>query len=83
MKLSLKGLSKKGIRLILGIMMMVCFVDLSLTLYFLISVSMLLGSFYMAGVVFFAYTYLYMPCVMLIIVCYLLLTRVWKYDDKH
>lgn len=83
MKLSLKGLSKKSIRMMLGILMMVCFVDLSLTLYFLVSVSMLLGTLWLAGVVFFAYSYLYMPCVMLIIVCYLLLTRVWKYDEKH
>jgi hypothetical protein len=83
MKLSLKSLSKKGIRLILGILMMVCFIDLSMTLYFLISVSMRLGTLWLAGVVFFSFSYLYMPCVMLIIVCYLLLTRVWKYDDKH
>ena len=83
MKLTLKSLNKKGIRLILGILMMVCFVDLSLTLYFLVSVSMRLGTLWFAGVVFFAYSYFYMPCIMLIIVCYLLLTRVWKYDDKH
>jgi len=76
-------LDKKGIRLILGVLMSVSFFDLALILYFLISVGVRLGSLYMTGVVFFAFNYLYTPCVFLIIVCYLLLTRVWKYDEKN
>ncbi len=83
MKLSLKGLTKKQIRLILGILMSFTFFDFALTIYFLAEVSIRLGSLYMAGIVFFAYNYFYLPQIFLIIVCYLLLTRVWRYDEKH
>jgi hypothetical protein len=76
-------LTKKGIRLILGVLMSVSFVNLALTLYFLAMVSIRIGSLPMAGLVFFGYNYLYIPCVFLIIVCYLLLTRVWKFDENH
>lgn len=74
--------SRKSIRMVLGILMMVSFVDLALTLDFLVSVCVRLGSLYLAGLVFVAFGYLYAPCVMLIVVCYVLLTRVFKYEEK-
>jgi hypothetical protein len=75
--------TKKNIRMVLGVIMSAGFVDFAFTVYFLSEVSIRLGTVYMAGIVFFSFNYLYMPCVMLIIVCYLLLTRVWRYDEKH
>jgi len=83
MRLTLKGMTKKQIRMVLGVLMSVAFVDLALTLYFLIEVSLRLGTVEFAGIVFFAYNYFYVPQVFLIILCYLLLTRVWRYDEKH
>jgi hypothetical protein len=77
----LSGLSKKSIRMILGIMMMTTFVDLALTLYFLFVVSVKLGSLSTGVLVFFSMNYLWIPQVSLIIVCYLLLTRVWRFDS--
>ena len=75
-------LDKKDIRLILGVLMSVSFVNLALTLYFLCEVSIRLGSWYLAGVVFVSFNYLYLPCVFLIIMCYLLLTNVWRFDGS-
>lgn len=77
----LSGLSKKNIRMLLGVLMVTTFVDLALTIYFLLVVSIKLGSFSTGVMVFLSMNYLWIPQVMLILVCYVLLTRVWKYSS--
>jgi hypothetical protein len=66
--------------MLLGIVMMAGFFDFAMTIYFFSMVAARLGSLFSVVVLVLGYNFLYVPCLMLICLCYLLLTRVFKYE---
>jgi hypothetical protein len=72
--------TKKGVRMLLGIVMLCSFLDFAMTIYFFSMVMVNLDSLFSVAVFVLGYNFLYIPCVMLICLCYLLLTRVFKYE---
>lgn len=73
-------MTRKGVRIVLGIVMMVSFLNLVFTINFFVGVASRLDSVFLVAVMVFGFNYLYMPCLVLIGLCYLLLTRVFKYQ---
>lgn len=72
--------TQKGIRIVLGIIMMTGFLNLVFTVYFFLQVMARMDSLLGMAVLVFGYNFLYVPCLLLIVLCYLLLTRVFKYE---
>jgi hypothetical protein len=74
-------LRRKEIRIILGLLMAMCFGNLVLTINLLALVTSRIGSLTLGVLAVVSLSYLYMPCVWLIVVLYVLLTRVWKHEE--
>lgn len=76
-------LKKKHIRLILGIVMMYSFLALVMSLYFLVKVAVKIDSSFIYGyiLILLSFPNFWLPSVGLIVLTYLLLTKVWKYDN--
>lgn len=79
------NLEKKQIRLILGIVMMYSFLALIYSLYFFVKVSVQLDQGIIVGYILalLAYPNFWMPSVGLIVLTYLLLTKVFKYEKEE
>jgi hypothetical protein len=75
------ALSKKDIRMMLGLLMFFCFLFMVQIIVFFIELGDRLGSAYLVVLSVFLFHYLWVPCVCLIVLCYVLLTRVWKYGQ--
>lgn len=80
MRLFGKPLSRKSIRMILGLLMFFGFLCMVQIVVFFIELGARLGSAYLVLLSVFLFHYLWVPCVCLIVLCYLLLTRVWRYE---
>lgn len=76
-------LKTRQIRIILGIAMMYSFLSLAMSLYFLVRVSVKIDSSFIYGfiLVLAQYPYFWLPSVGLIVLTYLLLTKVWRYTE--
>ena len=76
----------KKIRMSLGLIMMSCFVSFALQLHFFFIVANQLSDLYEIDyslsflIVYGMFTYMWLPCILLIIIVYLLLTKVFKYE---
>jgi len=82
MRFSLGSWSRKQIRIVVGIVMMTGFLDMARTIYFFMLVGSRLSSWSDVFLMVFGMSYLWVPCLVLIVFCYLLLTRVWRYEQK-
>ena len=75
---SVKPWSNKRKRLVIGIFMMSGFLDLAYTIYFFSQFGSM-ESFFLGIVVF---NYFWVPNLLLIILCYHVLTKIYKYEGK-
>lgn len=74
----MKAWSNKKKRIVIGILMMYGFVDLAFTINFFAQLGHPLASLVAMGV----FNYFWVPNIMLIILSYHVLTKVYKYEDK-
>ena len=81
MRLFGKPWSRKGIRMVLGLLMFFCFLFMVQIIVFFVEVGSRFDSVYLVVLSVFLFHYLWVPCVCLIVLCYLLLTRVWRYES--
>ena len=78
-------LKTRQIRIILGVVMMYSFMSLAMSLYFLTRVAVRIDNSFIYGfvLVIAQYPNFWLPSVGLIVLTYLLLTKVWKYEGDR
>jgi len=72
--------SSKRIRMTLGLLMFFGFMFLVQVIYFFCELGTRFDSLRLVVLSVFLFHYLWVPCVCLIVLCYVLLTKIWKYQ---
>jgi len=73
--------TKKTLRMVLGIIMMHCFINVAFFIHFWFSLEFGDKTFYFIGLM--GFYFLWLPNIMLIVLLYILLTRVYPYEQDQ